>query len=221
MAAPSALFEVVAGKAVGMSIVVDDELVIGRNAHGAGQLAEDGELSRSHARIALDGNGFCAIEDLGSTNGTFVNGLRISTPQTLSEGDTIELGGTTLVARAVPALQTQTTSQFGTAQALPAPTPKATPIPSPESAESPESGPASESESGPASESAALAEVEQPDEPADSATAAATLSMQLHVDFSAREARLLLGDVEEPVRLVYDAGVWRFAPPATTENPGS
>jgi len=153
-----------------MSIVVEDELVIGRNADGVGKLAEDGELSRSHARIALDGNGFCAIEDLGSTNGTFVNGLRISTPQTLSEGDTVELGGTTLVARTLPALQAT-------------PTPAAT--------------------------------------PAADAEPAAKLSLHLEVDFSTREARLLLDDVKEPVRLVYDAGVWRFAPPAPTEKRGS
>ena len=94
--------EVVTGNAVGMSILVDDELVIGRHADGAGRLADDQELSRAHARIVLDGNGFCSIEDLGSTNGTFLNGLRISTPQTLSVGDTLELGATTLVLRDLP-----------------------------------------------------------------------------------------------------------------------
>src|SRR6516225_8857509 len=80
-----ARLEIVAGRAIGMSILLDDE-----------------EISRSHARISLDRSGFCAIEDLGSTNGTFVNGLRISGPQTLSVGDTIELGGTTLVVRELP-----------------------------------------------------------------------------------------------------------------------
>jgi pSer/pThr/pTyr-binding forkhead associated (FHA) protein len=211
MAAPSALFEVVAGRAVGMSIVVDDELVIGRNADGAGKLAEDGELSRSHARIALDGNGFCAIEDLGSTNGTFVNGLRISAPQTLSEGDTIELGGTTLVARTVPALHSPTTPQLATAQETPAP--EAAPTPAPEPA-APEPDAAPESVAAPPSQSAAP-------EPAVAAPATSTLSLQLQVDFSTQEARLALGDVDEPVRLVYDAGVWRFAPPASTEKRGS
>jgi pSer/pThr/pTyr-binding forkhead associated (FHA) protein len=89
--------EVVAGNAAGMSILVDDQLVIGRHAEGAGQLAADDELSRSHAMITRDSSGYVGIEDLGSTNGTFVNGLRINGPQTLSEGDSIELGGTTLV----------------------------------------------------------------------------------------------------------------------------
>lgn len=102
MGAPAARFEVVAGKAQGMSIVLEDELLIGRHAEGPGRLADDEEISRSHARFTYDAGGFCAVEDLGSTNGTFVNGLRISVPQTLSEGDAIELGATTLVLREVP-----------------------------------------------------------------------------------------------------------------------
>ena len=100
-----ARFEVVAGRALGTSILLDDELLIGRQVDGAGRLADDDEISRSHARISLDRSGFCAIEDLGSTNGTFVNGLRIDGPQTLSVGDTIEVGRTMLVLRelAIPA----------------------------------------------------------------------------------------------------------------------
>jgi len=98
----AARLEVVAGKAVGMSILVEDELIIGRHSEGAGRLADDDEISRSHARVSTDSRGFCAIEDLGSTNGTFLNGLRISSPQTLSPGDTIEIGATTLVVREVP-----------------------------------------------------------------------------------------------------------------------
>ncbi|MGA2927690.1 MAG: FHA domain-containing protein [Solirubrobacteraceae bacterium] len=100
----AARLEVVAGNAAGSSIVVEDELLVGRHAQGAGRLADDDEISRSHARVTVDASGFCAIEDLGSTNGTFVNGLRISAPQTLSEGDTIEIGATTLVVRELPPL---------------------------------------------------------------------------------------------------------------------
>lgn len=113
MGASAARLELVAGKAAGMSIVVGDELLIGRHAEGAGRLADDEEISRSHARLAVDASGFCAIEDLGSTNGTFVNGLRVSTPQTLAEGDTIEVGGTTLVVRELPTLETEPAGQPG------------------------------------------------------------------------------------------------------------
>jgi pSer/pThr/pTyr-binding forkhead associated (FHA) protein len=101
MAGPSALLEVVAGKATGMSIVVEDELVVGRNAQGAGKLAEDDELSRSHARIAIDGKGFCAVEDLGSTNGTFVDGARIAGPTLLGGGAQIRLGTSVIAVEGV------------------------------------------------------------------------------------------------------------------------
>jgi pSer/pThr/pTyr-binding forkhead associated (FHA) protein len=102
-----ARLEVLAGKAQGLTLEVQDDLLIGRHAEGPGRLAEDDELSRSHARISVDGTGICAIEDLGSMNGTFVNGLRIVTPRVLSEGDTIEMGGSTLVVRELETPPTQ------------------------------------------------------------------------------------------------------------------
>jgi pSer/pThr/pTyr-binding forkhead associated (FHA) protein len=94
--------EVIAGNAAGTILLVEDDLIIGRQVEGPGHLAGDEEISRSHARISREPAGHCAIEDLGSTNGTFVNGLRIGGPQTLSEGDTIEVGATTLVVRETP-----------------------------------------------------------------------------------------------------------------------
>lgn len=96
-----ARLEVVAGNAMGLSLEVqgEEDLLIGRHVAGPGRLGEDDELSRAHARISLDAGGMCAIEDLGSTNGTFVNGLRISTPQLLAVGDTVEVGASTLVLR--------------------------------------------------------------------------------------------------------------------------
>jgi hypothetical protein len=38
------------------------------------------------------------------------------------------------------------------------------------------------------------------------------LSLQLTVDFAAREARIALDDQSEPVRLIFEGGVWRPAP---------
>lgn len=49
------------------------------------------EISRRHARILRTAQGLL-IEDLGSTNGTFVNGQRITKPVLLKEGDTVALG---------------------------------------------------------------------------------------------------------------------------------
>jgi hypothetical protein len=48
------------------------------------------EVSRRHARIARQGDVW-VIEDLESTNGTFVNGTRLTVPRALTRGDTIEL----------------------------------------------------------------------------------------------------------------------------------
>src|ERR1700722_19665500 len=102
MPAPARL-EVVAGNAAGTWLHVPGERLIGRHADGVGRLGDDEEISRYHARVSLGAGGSYVVEDLGSTNGTFVNGTRISGPQTLKPGDTIELGGSTLVVRELPA----------------------------------------------------------------------------------------------------------------------
>lgn len=51
----------------------------------------DAEVSRKHVRIAIQA-GEVTIEDLGSTNGTFINEQRVSGPYTLVAGDTLQLG---------------------------------------------------------------------------------------------------------------------------------
>ena len=50
---------------------------------------QDGEVSGTHARIIKDGSSYF-VEDLQSTNGTYVNGQRISARTELNEGDEIE-----------------------------------------------------------------------------------------------------------------------------------
>jgi serine/threonine-protein kinase len=89
---------VTAGNAQGSEIQVEDEFVIGRQTSEEGQLGQDAEISREHASIARSGRNFL-IEDLGSTNGTFVNGRRITSPEILSPGDRIQVGSTTLVVQ--------------------------------------------------------------------------------------------------------------------------
>jgi DNA-binding winged helix-turn-helix (wHTH) protein len=55
-------------------------------------------VSRRHARILVqDGN--ATIEDLGSTNGTSVNGVRISAPTSLADGNEVALGTAKLLVR--------------------------------------------------------------------------------------------------------------------------
>jgi predicted component of type VI protein secretion system len=53
----------------------------------------DPEVSRHHLRITRMADGY-TLEDLGSTNGTFVNGQRLSTPRPLNNGDMVGLGET-------------------------------------------------------------------------------------------------------------------------------
>lgn len=49
-------------------------------------------ISRVHAEIRRDEHGYLVIEDLGSTNGTFVNGRRLEEPARLISGDVIHVG---------------------------------------------------------------------------------------------------------------------------------
>jgi pSer/pThr/pTyr-binding forkhead associated (FHA) protein len=88
--------KVVAGNAAGSSIALEQELVIGRSTPGPGSLGGDGEISRVHARIYSDATGQLMAEDLGSTNGTFVNGNRISAATPLRGGDEVRVGQTTM-----------------------------------------------------------------------------------------------------------------------------
>jgi diguanylate cyclase (GGDEF)-like protein len=89
---------VVEGPALGKQVRLEaDELVIGRS-ESADISLDDKLLSREHAKlIATRHNGGTEyfIEDLGSTNGTYLNGLRVGR-SSLREGDKIHLGGTIL-----------------------------------------------------------------------------------------------------------------------------
>jgi pSer/pThr/pTyr-binding forkhead associated (FHA) protein len=84
------------GPAQGSNIEIGQELQIGRSAGAEGRLGDDPEISRQHARISRDPQGQLVVEDLGSTNGTYVNGQRISGQQVLNPGDTVQMGRSTL-----------------------------------------------------------------------------------------------------------------------------
>ncbi len=67
-----------------------DVLTIGREAGNAVTI-NDAEVSRKHSQFVLQGGKY-VLTDLGSTNGTFVNGQRITGQHVLQPGDTISLG---------------------------------------------------------------------------------------------------------------------------------
>jgi pSer/pThr/pTyr-binding forkhead associated (FHA) protein len=80
------------GNAHGEQLSVDGDVLIGRSADDpAGRLGDDPEISRRHARAWRGTEGELRIEDLGSANGTFVNGERIE-QRLLEEGDRIQVG---------------------------------------------------------------------------------------------------------------------------------
>ncbi|MFL5866559.1 MAG: FHA domain-containing protein, partial [Thermoleophilaceae bacterium] len=134
---------VVAGNAAGKEIELDSEFLIGRAADKEeGKLGDDPEISRSHARISRRAGDQLAIEDLGSTNGTFVNGKKVEGAQVLSAGDTIKVGTTTLQVlspegeapqatafSASPPPPSQATKATGTPTPPPPPPPAAAPPP--------------------------------------------------------------------------------------------
>ena len=82
-----------AGPLAGQRIELAAELVLGRE--GANLLIGDPELSRRHAVLRPSGAGV-EIEDLGSLNGTWVNGARIAGRTQLVPGDRVRLGVTEL-----------------------------------------------------------------------------------------------------------------------------
>lgn len=93
---------VVAGPGTGKVLDLEGELELGREVDGQGMLAGDELASRRHARIRRGAGGEVVVEDLGSTNGTFVNGVRIDGPRTLRAGDVVRVGETSLELRGSP-----------------------------------------------------------------------------------------------------------------------
>jgi pSer/pThr/pTyr-binding forkhead associated (FHA) protein len=109
-----------------------DQIIIGRDS-SSGVPINDAEVSRKHSKMTFQGGKY-VIEDLGSTNGTFVNGQRLVSAVVLKSGDVVSLGeqivlmyeglsadpGETMISRKSPA------------RAAPAPAPAPMPAPAPQ-----------------------------------------------------------------------------------------
>jgi hypothetical protein len=80
------------GPQPGRTFVLDRDLFILGRDPGCNIVIDAPQVSRQHARIRKYG-GQVVIEDLRSANGTFVNGMRLTGPRTLVNGDVISLGG--------------------------------------------------------------------------------------------------------------------------------
>jgi two-component system cell cycle response regulator len=91
------IVSVLQGPQTGLQRALDqDSIVIGR-ATGCDFVLEDTALSRRHCRIFRAPEGL-VVEDLGSSNGTFLDGQIVRTPQRIEDGARIQLGRQTVLA---------------------------------------------------------------------------------------------------------------------------
>lgn len=77
-------------------VIDKDVLTVGRSSKNDINLTLDGSLSRIHAEVARDGSRFL-VRDMGSRNGTSLNGVPVLHPTALKPGDRITLGETTIL----------------------------------------------------------------------------------------------------------------------------
>ncbi len=122
--APRLIAERVLGLEPGSAHEIGDGVLLGRGKTAAIRLT-DRLASGRHARVVPGDDGF-VIEDLGSTNGTFVNGVQLSAPAALTDGDRIRLGESEFVFESPPALPQAPPPAFAGAPP-PAPVEDATP----------------------------------------------------------------------------------------------
>jgi pSer/pThr/pTyr-binding forkhead associated (FHA) protein len=89
---------IVEGANAGETVSLDQApILIGRGSDAAIRLDDD-YVSTRHARIASSGDQWF-IEDLGSTNGTYMGSHRLTQPTTLTLGNRVRIGKTTLELR--------------------------------------------------------------------------------------------------------------------------
>jgi hypothetical protein len=172
--------EVVAGNAVGTMIAVEDRLVFGRESE-AGRLGDDPELSRHHAEISREPIGEYQIKDLASTNGTFVNRVRIDAAAVLGVGDLIDIGASSLIVREAPAAAPAETAVDVRAATV------IVDLPDSLSAAEPDT---------------ATAEPEPEPTP--------RLELRIAFDFGQGEAEIGLADGSEPMRVRLEDGRWQL-----------
>ncbi len=85
------------GRQAGLTMPLGEMLKIGRS-DDCQLVLDDDYVSTRHARIYASDDGFL-VEDLGSTNGTFLNDQRISTPTPFTLSDTLRIGRTKMVVQ--------------------------------------------------------------------------------------------------------------------------
>ena len=116
---PPIKLAIVEGQEAGQEFPVTARMLVGRDP-GADVVVADSEVSTKHASF-LPSDGGVTVEDLGSTNGTFVNGKRLTGAHQVTAGDRIQMGDTVLEVRGLPApVQAEVSPAAPQAQVSPA-----------------------------------------------------------------------------------------------------
>jgi pSer/pThr/pTyr-binding forkhead associated (FHA) protein len=107
-----------------------DQISIGRDS--SNDIAvNDAEVSRHHSRLTFQGGKY-VLEDMGSTNGTFVNGQRLTGPRVLKSGEVISFGEQIVFVYEAVESDPGATMISPRAAAVPPPRPVTTPPPAPQ-----------------------------------------------------------------------------------------
>lgn len=81
----------------GLRVGLSRPQVLGRS-NDADVVIDDPYASEYHLRVGMQ-DGQVVLNDLGSTNGTYVNGRRVTVPMTLTRGDSVQIGKTIFEVR--------------------------------------------------------------------------------------------------------------------------
>ena len=82
----------------GAAFAITNEITVGRAPSCTIMIPDDTFVSQLHARLYRTADG-TIVEDLGSTNGTYLNGGRIAAAQLVAKGDRLQIGSTILEAQ--------------------------------------------------------------------------------------------------------------------------
>ena len=94
---PAELVAIEPADQAGRRYPLGDEITVGRAA-GCQVTVDDTYVSQLHARV-FSRDGQVMVEDLGSTNGTYLNRSKVSGPMVMQKGDRLQIGNTVLEVR--------------------------------------------------------------------------------------------------------------------------
>ena len=92
---PGPKLYIMSGPRTGEQLMLKHGFTIGKAPHSNLQI-DDGFTSTNHAQTGMDHSGNCRLYDMQSTNGTFVNGVRVTGEHILEHGNTVKIGSTEL-----------------------------------------------------------------------------------------------------------------------------